>query len=85
MTLIPIHVKLADLNKKKTIRKVLVLGGWLLVICGITTLLVAANRKDKEHVCKEILVGIKGNEGKFYVEKEDVLKLMEKTANGPLL
>ena len=85
MTFIPIHVKLADLNKKKTIRKVLVLGGWLLVICGITTLLVAANRKDKEHVCKEILVGIKGNGGKFYVEKEDVLKLMEKTANGPLL
>jgi cell division protein FtsQ len=63
----------------------LVLGGWLLVICGITTLLVAANRKEKEHVCKDILIGIKGNEGKFYVEKEDVLKLMEKTANGSLL
>jgi cell division protein FtsQ len=62
-----------------------VLGGWLLVISGITTLLVAANRKEKEHVCKDILVGIKGNEGKFYVEKEDVLKLMEKTANGSLL
>jgi cell division protein FtsQ len=55
------------------------------VICGITTLLVAANRKEKEHVCKDILIGIKGNEGKFYVEKEDVLKLMEKTANGFLL
>ena len=61
------------------------LGGWLLVISGITTLLVAANRKEKEHVCKDILIGIKGNEGKFYVEKEDVLKLMEKTANGSLL
>jgi cell division protein FtsQ len=62
-----------------------VLGGWLLVICGITTLLVAANRKEKEHVCKDILIGIKGNEGKFYVEKEDVLKLMEKTEDGSLL
>jgi cell division protein FtsQ len=62
-----------------------VLGGWLLVISGITTLLVAANCKEKEHVCKDILIGIKGNEGKFYVEKEDVLKLMEKTANGSLL
>lgn len=61
------------------------LGGWLLVISGISTLLVAANRKEKEHECKEIFVGIKGNEGKFYVEKEDVLKLMEKTANGSLL
>jgi cell division protein FtsQ len=62
-----------------------VLSGWLLVICGITTLLIAANRKEKVHVCKDILIGIKGNEGKFYVEKEDVLKLMEKTANGSLL
>jgi cell division protein FtsQ len=77
--------KLTDLNKKKTIRKILVLGGWLLVISGITTLLVAANRKEKEHVCKDILIGIKGNEGKFYVEKEDVLRLMEKTMNGSLL
>lgn len=61
------------------------LGGWLLVISGIATLLVAANRKQKEHVCKDIFISIKGNEGKFYVEKEDVLKLMEKTANGSLL
>ena len=56
-----------------------------MVICGITTLLIAANRKEKNHVCKDILVGIKGNEGKFYVEKEDVLKLMERTAGGSLL
>jgi cell division protein FtsQ len=48
-------------------------------------LLVAANSKKKEHVCKDVLVGIKGNEGKFYVEKEDVLKLMEKTMSGSLL
>lgn len=61
------------------------LSGWLLVITGITTLLVAANSKRKEHLCKDILVGIKGNEGKFYVEKEDVLKLMEKTMSGSLL
>jgi cell division protein FtsQ len=78
-------LKRADLNKRKTIRRILVLGGWLLVISGITTLLVAANRKEKEHACKDILIGIKGNEGKFYVEKEDVLQLMEKTADGPLL
>ena len=61
------------------------LGGWLLVISGITTLLLAANSKQKEHVCKDVLIGIKGNEGKFYVEKEDVLKLMEKTMSGSLL
>jgi cell division protein FtsQ len=63
----------------------LIIGGWLLVITGITSLLIAANSKKKEHVCKDVLVGIKGNEGKFYVEKEDVLKLMEKTVDGSLL
>jgi len=77
--------KLTDLNKKKTIRKILILGAWLLVISGITTLLIAANRKEQVHVCKEIFIGIKGNEGKFYVEKEDVLKLLQKTENGSLL
>lgn len=61
------------------------LGGWLLVISGITTLLVAANRKEQVHVCREILIGIKGNEGKFYVEKEDVLTLLQKTVTGSLL
>jgi cell division protein FtsQ len=78
-------LKLTDLNKKKTIRKILVLGGWLLVITGITTLLIAANRKETEHVCRDIFIGIKGNEGKFYVEKEDVLMLMEKTMKSSLL
>lgn len=61
------------------------IGGWLLVICGISTLLVAANRREQSHVCKDILIGIKGNEGKFYVEKEDVLRLMDRAAGGSLL
>lgn len=61
------------------------LGGWLLVISGIATLSIAANSKQKVDVCKDILIGMKGNEGKFYVEKEDVLKLMEKTMDGSLL
>lgn len=61
------------------------LGGWLLVISGITSLLIAANSKEKEHVCSGIFIGIKGNEGKFYVEKEDVLELIEKTTGSSLL
>ena len=61
------------------------MGGWLLVISGITTLLIAANRKEQVHLCKEIFIGIKGNEDKFYVEKEDVLKLLQKTVTGSLL
>ena len=73
------------MNKNKAIRKILVFSAWLLVISGITTLLIAANRKQKEHVCREVFIGIKGNEGKFYVEKEDVLKQIDNTMNGSLL
>lgn len=61
------------------------LGGWLLVISGINSLLIAANSRQKEHVCRDILIGIKGNEGKFYVEKEEVLKLIETAMGGSLL
>lgn len=63
----------------------MILGAWLLVIAGITSLLVAANSKTKEHVCGEILIGIRGNEGKLYVEKQDVLEMIEKTMAGELL
>lgn len=61
------------------------LAAWLLVITGMTTLLVAANRKGKDHRCREVLIGIKGSGEKFYIEKADVLKLIEATANGSLI
>lgn len=51
----------------------------------MTTLLIAANRRQKEHECKQVLIGIKRTGDKFYIEKEEVLKLMERTANGSLL
>jgi cell division protein FtsQ len=73
------------LNKNRIIKKFIVLAAWLLVIAGLTTLLVAANRKQKEYSCKQVLIGIRSTEEKFYVEKEDVLKLIEKTAGGSLL
>jgi cell division protein FtsQ len=62
-----------------------VLTAWFLVICGITSLLIAANRKQKQHVCTEVLIGIKGSGENYYIEKEDVLQLIEKTAHGSLI
>jgi cell division protein FtsQ len=63
----------------------MVLVAWLLVISGMATLLIAANRKQKDHVCHAVLIGIKGGDQKSYVGREAVLKLIEKTANGSLL
>jgi cell division protein FtsQ len=72
-------------DKKKTIRKILFLSLWLLIIAGMTTLLVAANGKQKEQVCREVLIGIKGSGEKFYIEKEDIFELIQKTAGSSLI
>jgi cell division protein FtsQ len=79
------HVKIKKLEKKKIIRKILVLGAWLLVISGMVTLLVAANRKQEAHLCTDVVIGIKGSGEKFYIEKSDVAELIERTANGTLV
>ena len=73
------------MERKKIIRKVIVLTAWFLVISGIATLLIAANRKQKKHLCSEVLVGIKSSAERFYVEKEDVLQMIEKFAHGSLI
>jgi cell division protein FtsQ len=72
-------------KRKTLIRKLLVLSAWFLVVSGMATLLIAASRKQKEHVCTEVLVGIQGSGEKFYVEKSDVLRMIELSANGSLL
>jgi cell division protein FtsQ len=73
------------LERKRIIRKVLVLAAWLLVIGGMTTLLVAANKKQKKRICTEVLIGIKGSAEKLYIEREEVLELIEKSTGGSLL
>ena len=61
------------------------LAAWFVVISGMATLLIAANRKQRAHVCREVLIGIRGSGDKFFIEKADVLKMIELTANGSLL
>jgi cell division protein FtsQ len=72
-------------NKNRVIKKLLVLTVWCLVIAGITTLLVAANRKKTEHVCKEVVISIKGSGEIFFIEEADIRKQLEKTSVGSLI
>jgi cell division protein FtsQ len=72
-------------DKKKTIRKILFLTLWLLVIGGMATLLIAANSKEQENLCSEVLIGIKGSGEKFYIEKEDIFELIQKSAGSSLI
>ncbi|MFL5742171.1 MAG: cell division protein FtsQ/DivIB, partial [Flavisolibacter sp.] len=73
------------MNKKKIIRKILILGAWFLVVAGLGILLVSANRKQHDHVCRELLIQIKGSAENDYVEKEDVQKQLETVAGGSLV
>jgi cell division protein FtsQ len=52
---------------------------------GIITLLVSANSKAKTRTCKGVVVSINNDGKKIYVEKEDVLKSIEKTAGGSIV
>ena len=72
------------MKRKKTIRKIIIISAWFLVVCTIATVLIAANRRQKEHVCSDVVIGIKGEGDKLYVEKSDVIKMMEKQAGGTL-
>ncbi len=73
------------MKKKLVIKRILVLAAWLLVIGGITTLLVAANKKQAEHVCKKVNVSIKGSGEKYFIDKTDILKQLEGAYHGSLL
>lgn len=48
-------------------------------------MLIAANSKAKARTCKGVVVSINNDGDRIYVEKKDVLKTIEKTANGPIV
>ncbi len=54
-------------------------------VIGVCVLLVAANGKQKEHVCKNLLVSVKGSEDNFYIQKADIIKQVEKLIKGSVI
>lgn len=70
---------------KRPIYRYLFYTAWIVVIGGIVTLLVSANSKAKARTCKAVVVSINNGGEKIYVEKEDVLKSMEKAAGGAIV
>lgn len=50
---------------------------WTLVLAGMTTLLVAANKKNKEQLCKGLSIAIKGTGKTFYIEEAGIKKQLE--------
>ncbi|MDB5252052.1 MAG: hypothetical protein JWP27_1221 [Flaviaesturariibacter sp.] len=67
------------------IRRILILAAWILVGCGLTTLLVAANRKSGGHACREVRIHIKGDGEQFFIDKNDIMLLLKDAAHGALV
>jgi len=73
------------LSKKKTIRKIVVIGACLLAGGSLATLLIAANRKEATHYCQRIDVSIKGSGDKAYISKTDILTQLNKAAHDSII
>ena len=71
--------------KGTIVRKFLLIAAWFVIISGLATLLIAANRKENEHVCQNVLISILGPDGNSYIQKEDILKQMMRTAQNNLM
>jgi cell division protein FtsQ len=61
---------------KRIIIRILTIIAWLAAGTGMVALLAAANRNQEKHVCREVLVLIKGSSEEQYVNKSDVMRIM---------
>lgn len=73
------------MSKKKTIRKAIVIGACLLAGGGITTLLIAANRKEAAHFCQGIEIKVAGSGERAYITQADILTQLQKAASGTIV
>jgi cell division protein FtsQ len=72
------------MNIKQTILKILLVVVWLAVGSGMVVLLVAANKKQQEQVCRKVNIRI--NDGaRFVISKSDILEQLQKTAKSTLV
>ena len=73
------------MKPKISIRKVLIAAAWLAVGITMLTLLVAANRKERGYLCKDVAITIKGVGESFYIDKNDIAASLKKAANNRIV
>jgi cell division protein FtsQ len=62
---------------KISIQKILIATVWLAIGAGLLTLLIAANGKKKQRICKDVLITIKGTGDQFFIDKGDIITLLK--------
>ena len=73
------------MNTNISIRKVLVVVAWLAIGSGLLTLLIAANRKEQKHFCKDVMIRIKGIGDIFYIDKGDIVTILKNGSDQKLI
>jgi len=72
------------LSKTYTFKKILVAAIWIVIGSGTVVLLVAAIEKRNNEQCVRIDIEITGVQNNFFIDKKDVISILEKTNKGKL-
>lgn len=73
-----------SINGKYTFKKILVAAIWIVIGSGTVVLLVAAIEKRNNERCARIDIQITGVQNNFFIDKKDVVSILEKTNAGKL-
>ena len=73
-----------SINSKYTIKKILVAVTWIVIGSGTVVLLVAAIEKRNNERCARVEIEITGVQNNFFIDKKDVISILEKTNGGKL-
>jgi cell division protein FtsQ len=71
-------------NGKYSFTKFLGILVWIILISGTVILLVAAIAKRNNECCTAVKISISGVQNNFFIDKKDVVAILEKTSGGKL-
>ena len=73
------------MSTRISISKILIVVAWMAVGSGLLTLLIAANRKEQNHLCKDVQIRIKGIGDIFYIDKGDIVTMLKNGSGKKLI
>lgn len=69
---------------KRHINKILISALWLVLGGATLTLLIAAISKKKSDICRDVSIHISGVQSHFFIDKSDVIDILESTNKGKI-
>ncbi|KAA9041426.1 hypothetical protein FW778_05215 [Ginsengibacter hankyongi] len=73
-----------SINSKYKLKKILAAMIWIIIGSGTVVLLVAAIERRNNERCSRIEIEITGVQNNFFIDKKDVISILEKTNEGKL-